>query len=161
MFVSIICVTCALALSITSAFTFLPVQIWYDFWKPLVMLIAGYIAGIAICWIFYDINGRIMSSYKKKYERPSNWARFLLTQGMWYIDFHANIKLKKIGLEKALNKHGVQDGDTLIVGGREFEWNGDLDEEAPTQPEHTGYKRRATKAERLAKRAARRKAKKG
>lgn len=67
---------------------------------------------------------------------------------------------KKIGLEKALNKQGVQDGDTLIVGGREFEWNGDLDEEAPTQPEHTGYKRRATKAERLAKRNARRKAKK-
>ncbi len=67
---------------------------------------------------------------------------------------------KKIGLEKALNKHGVQDGDTLIVGGREFEWNGDLDEEAPTQPEHAGYKRRATKAERLAKRNERRKAKK-
>ena len=67
---------------------------------------------------------------------------------------------KKIGLEKALNKQGVQDGDTLIVGGREFEWNGDLDEEAPTQPEHAGYKRRATKAERLAKRNERRKAKK-
>ncbi len=67
---------------------------------------------------------------------------------------------KKIGLEKALNKQGVQDGDTLIVGGREFEWNGDLDEEAPTQPEHAGYKRRATKAERLAKRKARRQAKK-
>lgn len=67
---------------------------------------------------------------------------------------------KKIGLEKALHKHGVQDGDTLVVGGREFEWNGDLDEEAPTQPEHAGYKRRATKAERLAKRDARRKAKK-
>ena len=67
---------------------------------------------------------------------------------------------KKIGLEKALNKPGVQDGDTLIVGGREFEWNGDLDEEAPTQPEHAGYKRRATKAERLAKRKARRQQKK-
>ena len=67
---------------------------------------------------------------------------------------------KKIGLEKALNKLGVQDGDTLVVGGREFEWNGDLDEEAPTQPEHAGYKRRATKAERLAKRNERRKAKK-
>ena len=67
---------------------------------------------------------------------------------------------KKIGLEKALNKLGVQDGDTLVVGGREFEWNGDLDEEAPTQPEHEGYKRRATKAERLAKRKARRESKK-
>lgn len=67
---------------------------------------------------------------------------------------------KKIGLEKALNKLGVRDGDTLVVGGREFEWNGDWDEEAPTQPQHAGYKRRATKAERLAKRAARRKSQK-
>ena len=104
MFVSIICVVCALALSITSAFTFLPVHVWYDFWKPLVMLIAGYIAGVAICWIFYDINGRIICSKKKNYTKPSNWARFLLTQGMWYIDFHANIKLRKFGLEKIPNE---------------------------------------------------------
>ncbi|MGN0017157.1 MAG: GTPase ObgE [Candidatus Avelusimicrobium sp.] len=67
---------------------------------------------------------------------------------------------KKIGLEKALLKYGVEDGDTLIVGGREFEWNGDFDEEAPTSPEHAGYKRRETKAERLAKRKARREGKK-
>ena len=110
MFVSIICIVCALSLSITSAFTFLPVQVWYDFWKPLVMFIAGYFAGIAIAWIFYDICGRIMSSYKKKYDKPSSFARFLLTQGMWYIDFHAFIKLKKIGLEK------IPDEPFLLVG---------------------------------------------
>ena len=104
MFVSIICAIGALSLSITSAFTFLPVHVWYDFWKPLVMLIAGYFAGLAIAWIFVDISGRIMSSYKKKYDKPSNFARFLLTQGMWYIDFHANIKLKKAGLEKIPNE---------------------------------------------------------
>ncbi len=67
---------------------------------------------------------------------------------------------KKIGLEKALLKQGVQDGDLLIVGGKEFEWNGDFDEEAPQAPEHAGYKRRETKAERLAKRKARREGKK-
>ena len=66
---------------------------------------------------------------------------------------------KKIGLEKALGKFGVQDGDTLVVGGKEFEWNGDFDNEAPTAPEHAGYKRRATKQERLDKRKARRQAK--
>ena len=104
MFVSIVCVVCALALSITSAFTFLPVQQGYDFWKPIVMLIAGYFAGIAICWIFYDINGRIICSKKKQYYKPSNWARFLLTHGMWYIDFHANVRLKKVGLEKIPNE---------------------------------------------------------
>ncbi len=67
---------------------------------------------------------------------------------------------KKIGLEKALLKQGVQDGDLLVVGGKEFEWNGDFDEEAPISPEHAGYKRRTTKAERLAKRKARREGKK-
>ena len=66
---------------------------------------------------------------------------------------------KKIGLEKALLKAGVQDGDTLIAGGREFEWNGSLDNQAAQNPEHEGYKRRETKAERLAKRADRRKKK--
>ncbi len=66
---------------------------------------------------------------------------------------------KKIGLEKALLKQGVQDGDLLVVGGKEFEWNGDFDEEAPQTPEHAGYKRRETKAERLAKRKARREGK--
>ena len=54
-------------------------------------------------------------------------------------------------------KGGVQDGDSLIAGGREFEWNGSLDNEAAQSPEHAGYKRRETKAERLAKRADRRK----
>lgn len=66
---------------------------------------------------------------------------------------------KKIGLEKALLKYGVQDGDALVVGGREFEWNGNFDDEAPNAPEHAGYKRRETKQERLAKRKARREAK--
>ena len=104
MFVSIVCIVCALALSITSAFTFLPVQAGYDFWKPIVMFIAGYFAGVAFSWIFVDISGRLISSYKKKYDRPSNFARFLLTNGMQYIDFHANIRLKKIGLEKIPNE---------------------------------------------------------
>ena len=104
MFVSIICICSALALSITSAFTFLPVHQWYDFWRPLVMLIAGYFAGVAIAWIFYDINGRIICSKKKKYTRPNKWARFLLDQGMEYIDFHARARVKKIGLEKIPNE---------------------------------------------------------
>ena len=104
MLVSIVCVVCALALSITSAFTFWPVTIWYDFYRPLVMFIAGYFAGIAISWIFIDISGRIISSKKKKYTSPSKFARFLLTNGMQYIDFHANVRLKKIGLEKIPNE---------------------------------------------------------
>ena len=104
MLVSIVCVVCALALSLSSAFTFWPVTVWYDFYRPIVMFIAGYFAGIAISWIFIDVSGRLISSFKKKYDKPSHFARFLLTNGMQYIDFHANVRLKKIGLEKIPNE---------------------------------------------------------
>ena len=104
MFVSIVCVVCALALSLSSAFTFWPVTAWYDFYRPIVMFIAGYFAGIAISWIFVDVSGRLISSFKKKYDRPNKFARFLLTNGMQYIDLHANVRLKKIGLEKIPNE---------------------------------------------------------
>lgn len=70
---------------------------------------------------------------------------------------------KKIGLEKALLKEGVRDGSVIVACGREFEWNGsEVDEEVSALPDRIGgYKRRATKAERLAKRKARRAAKEG
>ena len=104
MFVFIICILAAISLSVSSAFTFLPVHVWYDFWKPLLMFIAGYLVGIAIAWIFVDISGRLISSYKKKYDKPSKYARFLLTHGMWFINCHANVRLKKIGLDKLPNE---------------------------------------------------------
>lgn len=103
MLVSIFCVAVALALSITSAFTFWPVTAWYDFYRPLVMLIAGYFGGLAIAWIFFDLAGRLTVSYKKKYMKPSNFARVMLTNGISYINNHANVKVKKIGLEKVPN----------------------------------------------------------
>lgn len=66
---------------------------------------------------------------------------------------------KKIGLEKALLKAGVEQGNALVVAGKEFEWNGSFDDEAPANPEHDGYKVRESSAERLAKRNVRRAAK--
>ena len=67
------------------------------------MLLAGYLAGVAITWITYDIIGRIICSKKKNYTKPSKLARFLLNNGISYINFHANISVKKIGLEKIPN----------------------------------------------------------
>ena len=64
---------------------------------------------------------------------------------------------KKTGLEKALVKSGIQTGDIVVVGEKEFEWSGtDLDNEAAENPDFAGYKRRTTQAERLEKRRARR-----
>ena len=70
---------------------------------------------------------------------------------------------KKIGLEKALLKEGVNDGTVIVACGKEFEWNGnEVDEEVSALPDRIGgYKRRETKAERIAKRKARRTAKTG
>lgn len=103
MLVSFICVAVAVILSVTSAFTFWPVQMWYDFYRPIVMFIAGYFAGLALAWIFFDITGRLTVSYKKKYMKPSKFAKVLLTNGIGYINNHANVKLTKIGLEKIPN----------------------------------------------------------
>ena len=64
---------------------------------------------------------------------------------------------KKIGLEKALLKKGVETGTVIVVGSREFEWNGGMDEEVSNLPDRIGgYSVRENKAQRLAKRKARR-----
>lgn len=100
----IITIGCGLALAITSAFTFWPVTVWYDFYRPLVMFIAGYFGGLLLTWIFIDICGRCISSFKKKYMKPSNFAKFLLTNGLCYINWHAGARVKKIGLDKIPNE---------------------------------------------------------
>jgi GTP-binding protein len=69
---------------------------------------------------------------------------------------------KKIGLEKALLKQGVEDGSVIVVNGREFEWNGSFDDEITNMPDRIGgYSARESKAQRLAKRKARRDKKRG
>ncbi|MDR0953106.1 MAG: GTPase ObgE [Elusimicrobiota bacterium] len=69
---------------------------------------------------------------------------------------------KKIGLEKALLKAGVESGAVIVALGREFEWNGSIDEEVTNEAERIGgYSVRESKASRLAKRRARRDKKMG
>ncbi|MDR0734471.1 MAG: GTPase ObgE [Elusimicrobiota bacterium] len=69
---------------------------------------------------------------------------------------------KKIGLEKALLKRGVAEGTTIIACGKEFEWNGGFGAEISAEAERIGgHGARESKAQRLAKRKARREKKKG
>lgn len=69
---------------------------------------------------------------------------------------------KKIGLEKALLKEGVENGTIIVALGKEFEWNGSIEEEVTNEAERIGgYSVRETKAQRLAKRKARREQKQG
>ncbi|WP_428897147.1 GTP-binding protein [Parelusimicrobium proximum] len=67
---------------------------------------------------------------------------------------------KKTGLEKALLKAGIVEGDLITVGAKEFEWTGEsFDNETAENPDFAGYKRRKTKTERLAERKERQKRK--
>lgn len=100
MLIFIFTICTALILSITSAFTFWPVAQWYDLYRPLIMLITGYVLGIGLVWVFYDISGRITSSYKKNYTKPSKFARFMINDAIIYVNIIANIKLKAFGLDK-------------------------------------------------------------
>ena len=105
MLVEIICLACGIALATCGAIWFWPVcPDWWNFYRPIVLFVAGYLAGVAISWIFFDIAGRLTSSYKKTYDKPSKFARFMLTNGIAYITFHAMIRQKKTGLEKIPNE---------------------------------------------------------
>ena len=81
----------------------------------------------------------------------TNFAQPQAVQRLWGI-------FKKVGLEKELLKQGIQDGDIIVACGKEFEWSGaEVSGEVSALPERLGgYKRRATKQERLEKRRARR-----
>ncbi len=106
MIVEFICLACASALAITGSLTFWKVTEWYHFYIPLLLAIAGYLAGIAISWIIIDLAGRVFSK-KKFYKKPSKWARWWLIQGIWYINHHALIKLDLRGKRK-INSLGKQ-----------------------------------------------------
>lgn len=90
----------ALILAVTGSLTFWPVSEWYQFYIPLVLFFGGYIALILVWWIFIDIAGRCFSLVKKPPQKVNRFARFLLCEGMRYIDFLAGVRVKMIGKEK-------------------------------------------------------------
>lgn len=99
MFISFVAVTTALLLTITGTLTFWPVAQWFDFYRPIVLMLGGYVAGVIFMWIFYEICGHLLSSYKKQYNKPSRFARFLLHNGMNYVNRVCRVKLITVGLD--------------------------------------------------------------
>jgi len=106
MLVYLIAILSGIAFALAGQLTFWPVttEAPFHFWRPIILLVAGYFIGIGIAWIFYDISGRLTVSYKKDYRKPTRFARRLLTDGITFINIHAHIKLKKIGLDKIPNE---------------------------------------------------------
>ena len=68
---------------------------YYHYWAPFLLLIAGYIVGMAFGWIFLSIICQFYSK-NKEYKKPSKLASFWLSQSIGYIDHHAGIILKTI-----------------------------------------------------------------
>ena len=82
-----------IALAITGSLTFWPVTHGYDFYIPIVLFIAGYVAGFAFMFCLYWLASLFAKKYKKGEARPSKWSRFWFTNGAWFICFHAHVIL--------------------------------------------------------------------
>ena len=84
-------------LGFTVGMTYLiPTGHYYHYWAPFLLLIGGYILGVALMWGILSIYCQI---YKrdKIYEKPSRIANFWLTRCIGYIDNHggAIVKIKQ------------------------------------------------------------------
>lgn len=71
----------------------IPVGNYYHYWAPFLLLIAGYLIGLAIVFILFAIYGSFFKK-DKDYEKPSYIALWWLNQAIKYIDYHARAKVK-------------------------------------------------------------------
>ena len=73
----------------------IPVGHYYHYWATFLLLIAGYIVGMAFGWLFLSLLASFYSK-KKDYKKPSKWASFWLSHSIGYIVHHAGVRLKTI-----------------------------------------------------------------
>ena len=113
----------AVAFAVTGSFTFWQITEWYEFYKAIVLFIGGYVAMIALWWIFIAVYGKIVSLFEKP-KKVNKFSRFLLCQGMRYIDDLAGIRVKVNGKDKLprnqrflLVQNHASKFDPMIVNG--------------------------------------------
>lgn len=99
MFIGIFNFLCGVGLALGGSLGFWPVRSGLDFYIPIVLFLAGYIGGIAICWITIDIIGRFLSLNKEP-KKISKLARFIMTDAMRYINFLALARVEVKGKNK-------------------------------------------------------------
>ena len=92
-------IICALALPIVGSFTFWPVTQPYDFYKPIILLIAGFFGGIILEFIIVGTISLFVGN-KKEYTKPSKWAYFWLHRGIKAINYFSSIDCRVIGANK-------------------------------------------------------------
>lgn len=87
-------------LAVVGSLTFWPVTHWYDFYIPIVLFIAGLVAGFCIDWIFLDLSGRITVKKGVKYDKAYKFNRWCLNSGLACIRRLALITCKVKGKNK-------------------------------------------------------------
>lgn len=89
----------AAAFAFFGSFTFWQVANWWDFYRIIILFIAGYLAMILVWWVFIDIYGRLIS-LKKEHKKVNKVARFLLSDAMQYIYMTAGARVTVNGADK-------------------------------------------------------------
>ncbi len=99
MFLIAFIILCAIALPIVGSLTFWPVHNLYDFYIPIVLLIAGFFGGMLIEIIIVFIIS-LFSGNKKEYTKPSRWSHWWLSQGIKCINYFSSVDCRVIGANK-------------------------------------------------------------
>ena len=89
MFLELICFLCGASLATAGSLTFWPIRNWWDFYIPIILYIAGWIAGIGVIFFLEWLAGLFINK-KKEYNHISRWARFWFLTGIKFIANHAH-----------------------------------------------------------------------
>lgn len=99
MFLEIICFLCGAGLAVAGSLTFAPIVHWWQFFIPLLLYMAGWIAGIGVIFLL-EWFASLFVNQKKPYNKISSWARFWFKTGLRFITNHAHIWVKASGISK-------------------------------------------------------------
>ena len=93
MFIELLVILIDLAFTGLLTLFCVPVGHAYHYWAPFLLLIAGYIVGVAFAWILLSIICKFYPK-DKEYKKPSKFALFLLNNSIGYICNHALVRFK-------------------------------------------------------------------
>ena len=71
----------------------IPVGVGYHYFVPILLLVAGYVIGLAFIWLLLYLFSLPIKQDMQR-QKPSKWAGFWLREGISYVNNHARIKLK-------------------------------------------------------------------
>ena len=104
MFLEFICLLCGVGLALMGHFLgFWPVVHGWDFYRPVILYMAGWIAGIGVIFLL-ELLASLFINKKKEYAKVSGWARFWFNNGLVFISNHAHIWMKINGKYKIPQK---------------------------------------------------------